>query len=726
MLMQALDTFIGLVSVFLILSLIVSALGEGVSGWFNFKGKNLKKSIGTLLDESTAEAFFEHDAIRRLQKDGWHGPRLPSYIPDTVIADVIVDLCVNRRPEGESSNDDTGDQRQPITPNTVNKALSELDAGFATTLRNLWQKSQYDVATFKSLIADWFNLTGDRSTGWFRRKLAFSLFVVGFVVSMALNADTLYMFNALSNDDSLRESFVEYATDLVDEARAAEIPCEDDACRALVQRFVEGAEPSSDESTQLATLCDQPDGLDADACRTQLAGKLDVQQQVCSALDVEGECSLRNLISGALPEVTPLLGFDLLTAELKAIPEEGQWSLFWLNNHEWAFWFLKVIGWFLTAAAVSLGAPFWFDLLQKIVQIRSSMKPTASTPATVSGEKSEASTAQVPRARAVIRASATDAVALDDLGHFDARTFGFSPLNIFWSARLSKLAYAPDAARIAAELEDWGAEGELLDREGSQCIVARTPKAAFLSFRGTENKVEDWLTDAEIPLRAPAWHKKSGYQVHTGFDKGLESIWSDDPGGFQGIGTKLTEMGVFEQKIPIWLSGHSLGGALAALGALRLAHFLAANKHGNIIGGVHTFGQPRVGDPACAAALEQAYPARYFRSVNNRDIVPRVPLPATPDIYSLITKANEKLPDGEPKLQVLDYAHAGRVIYFNDMGKAMMDPPIWYRSLDTLVVGTTMEQIKTAARETAGDHSMDKYVELQRGMLDVAVDDVAA
>ncbi len=40
-----------------------------------------------------------------------------------------------------------------------------------------------------------------------------------------------------------------------------------------------------------------------------------------------------------------------------------------------AGWLLKLIGWFLTAAAITLGAPFWFDLLKNLVNIRSSMKP---------------------------------------------------------------------------------------------------------------------------------------------------------------------------------------------------------------------------------------------------------------------------------------------------------------------------------------------------------------
>jgi len=719
MLMQALDTFIGLISIFLILSLIVSALGEGVSSWLNFKGRILRKSIATLLDEDMAASFFEHRAILRLQKERFLiGPRLPAYLPDKVIAEVIIDLCVNPPgPDDGAAADAQPVKSVPITPNTVDQAIRDLDPSrsYAAALYNLWQQADCNVDTFVALVADWFNLTGDRSTGWFRRRLAAALFVVGLAVAIVLNADTLYMFDTLSNDASLRESYVAYATDLVDDAREAGIACEDDACWTLVDDFLGGAEISdSDEQAQLASLCGQAGGFDAGSCRDVLAPKRDVQIQVCAALGVEGECTLRKLISDALPEATPLLGFDLLKAEVEAVADGEQGT----------FWSLKVFGWILTAAAVSLGAPFWFDLLQKIVQIRSSVKPATSPPVSASpGQQNDASTASVPAARSVIRAAPASAAALDDLGRFDSRTFGFSPVNLFWSARLSKLAYAPDSARIIAELEEWGAEGRLLDWGGSQCIVAHTPRAAFLSFRGTESNIEDWLTDAMVTLRPPPWDGAADYTVHTGFDDALEDIWidhtDDDGRPVKGIGTTLEEAGVFERNSPIWLSGHSLGGALAALASLRLSHYCRSKGYGNVIGGIHTFGQPRVGDPACAAALEQAFPARYFRSVNNRDVVPRVPLPKTPDIVKLVKNANAGLEPGEPKLEVLDYAHAGRVIYFNDVGKAMMDPPIWYRGLDTLAAGSTIESIKLAARETVSDHSMDRYVELQRTMLDV-------
>jgi hypothetical protein len=59
-----------------------------------------------------------------------------------------------------------------------------------------------------------------------------------------------------------------------------------------------------------------------------------------------------------------------------------EWALF--KGHGWE-WLLKFFGWVLTAAAVSLGAPFWFDLLNKFMVVRSTVKPHEKSPE----EKSE-------------------------------------------------------------------------------------------------------------------------------------------------------------------------------------------------------------------------------------------------------------------------------------------------------------------------------------------------
>ncbi|UVS79004.1 lipase family protein [Actinokineospora sp. UTMC 2448] len=71
----------------------------------------------------------------------------------------------------------------------------------------------------------------------------------------------------------------------------------------------------------------------------------------------------------------------------------------------------------------------------------------------------------------------------------------------------------------------------------------------------------------------------------------------------------------------IWFTGHSLGGALAALAAMRL-HFEEPRL---LADGVYTFGQPRVCDRTLAQAHDEAFRGRAHRFVNNNDIVPQVP-----------------------------------------------------------------------------------------------------
>ncbi|MCU1329273.1 MAG: lipase class 3 [Bryobacterales bacterium] len=145
----------------------------------------------------------------------------------------------------------------------------------------------------------------------------------------------------------------------------------------------------------------------------------------------------------------------------------------------------------------------------------------------------------------------------------------------------------------------------------------------------------DWLSDAQI--RHSAWGT-SGAKVHDGFGKALGAVWGTIgvlPERLQNLGNKS-----------VWITGHSLGGALAELCAAR-----AVIDAGIPVQGVYTFGQPRVGDGTFATAVENAIGDRIFRHVNHRDIVPRVP--------------------GFGML----YRHYGTQIYFDKDGKSVQAAP---------------------------------------------------
>lgn len=103
-----------------------------------------------------------------------------------------------------------------------------------------------------------------------------------------------------------------------------------------------------------------------------------------------------------------------------------------------------------------------------------------------------------------------------------------------------------------------------------------------------------------IDIRLSDW--PGGGRVHSGFKTALEEVWNVLQPEIARLQT---------QDVKIWLTGHSLGAALATLAADRLPD----------VQGLYTFGSPRLGDRDFQAHFR--VPA--YRVVNGDDIVPTVP-----------------------------------------------------------------------------------------------------
>jgi hypothetical protein len=124
-----------------------------------------------------------------------------------------------------------------------------------------------------------------------------------------------------------------------------------------------------------------------------------------------------------------------------------------------------------------------------------------------------------------------------------------------------------------------------------------------LAFRGTDPAtLPNWLTDVVVKLVERAEYKG---RVHQGFSSVLRRTWGM-------IETILHEV----QDKPLFVTGHSMGGALSVLAACRLA------KMGCPPVVVYTFGAPRVGDLKFCTG----YALPTYRVVNGLDIVPELPL----------------------------------------------------------------------------------------------------
>ncbi|HMP16068.1 MAG TPA: lipase family protein [Gemmatales bacterium] len=141
----------------------------------------------------------------------------------------------------------------------------------------------------------------------------------------------------------------------------------------------------------------------------------------------------------------------------------------------------------------------------------------------------------------------------------------------------------------------------------TQGFVGATDKAVVLAFRGTEpDKWQDWCTD--FNSKQKLW---LSCQVHTGFATAHDGVANQ----YMEL---IRKMRTHQQAI--YVTGHSLGGALATLAGKVLA---TGTEEGENLKPhlVISFGAPKVGDNRFAST----YGVTLLRFVHNEDIIPHVP-----------------------------------------------------------------------------------------------------
>src|SRR5580765_3073254 len=199
---------------------------------------------------------------------------------------------------------------------------------------------------------------------------------------------------------------------------------------------------------------------------------------------------------------------------------------------------------------------------------------------------------------------------------FEPRATSFSKANAQILAQASAMAYRePATCAKWAAVSGFTGPFDVFDNADTQGFVAESADAIILAFRGTQpNRPMDWFVD--FRATRGAWAHSVGH-VHDGFYRALRNVWGVTLANGEILPRRLLNRG----NKTIWITGHSLGGALAKLCAAQ-ALFVSQIP----VQGVYTFGQPRVGDKDFAGAVSAKLGSGIFRFVNDRDIVPRVPL----------------------------------------------------------------------------------------------------
>lgn len=201
----------------------------------------------------------------------------------------------------------------------------------------------------------------------------------------------------------------------------------------------------------------------------------------------------------------------------------------------------------------------------------------------------------------------------------------FSAINAWWFSELSTLIYDNQAYSRKILNNILGIDNNDIhwfDHQGNQAMLVNYQNAQILIFQGThfprltytdfasltrtaENILVDDLVLEQIEQTIEANSQSATMGLHKGFSKAL-GLQNQPDNLWHQITAKL------DNSKPLWVAGHSLGGAMATITAMRLPKQVA---------GLYTYGAPGVGDVRAQQWQKQHLNGKFFRYVNGGDIV---------------------------------------------------------------------------------------------------------
>ncbi|UPK67231.1 hypothetical protein [Chitinophaga filiformis] len=308
-----LEVAIGIIFLYVLVSMICTALREGIETFTKTRAAYLERGIRELLHDREAQniarSFFGHPMINSLYTSDYtpgentqtpglfdRGKNLPSYIPSKNFALALMDIAARGAQNNAVSSDPNATEMSvaSIRANILNIQNIPVQRAMLTAL----DSAQGDLGRLQQNLEKWFDSSMDRVSGWYKRSTQWILFIIGLVLAVGLNINTIKIADYLFRNDDARKLIVTEAEN------ASKDP-------AFAQRSY------TEAKDELAAL------------------KLPIGWG-----------------NGVNPE-----GDDYKSGET------------------WNGYLIYVFGWLLTALAATLGAPFWFDLLNKIMVIRGTVKP---------------------------------------------------------------------------------------------------------------------------------------------------------------------------------------------------------------------------------------------------------------------------------------------------------------------------------------------------------------
>ncbi len=358
---EVLDVVISLIFIYLLFSLFVSAVNEILSQVFKVRGKELRFSIERMIGYKLLKEFYQNPKIDKTRyrsslfyatpfwkvyrwfRKKWSeqidleadniekkitSKSNPSVIATETFADTILDL---------------------IEDENLRKELFEQ----APFLKKIYDRAEGEVEELRLELENWFDEIMVYTSEWYKQKLKYILLALGFLTAVIFNVDSVAIFKTLANNPEARNAVVRQA-----EAYIESHNIEDGVVITVPSADTAEAVTSDTLNTRHGIhdfLQSQYNDCGAtEACQDSVDAVYPTLAGINSAYK-----KMDRLVHEDIDQLTTALGIGW-----SSFPDHKSWK-------DWVIdWSVRILGWLVTAVAISLGAPFWFDLLKKVVNLK--------------------------------------------------------------------------------------------------------------------------------------------------------------------------------------------------------------------------------------------------------------------------------------------------------------------------------------------------------------------
>ena len=410
-----LDVAIGLVFIYLLYSLLATTIKEFIATIFSYRGRMLERGLEQMLDGKNY-SFYWWDRIANFflwlfqwkKLGGEKGARIDSstFLSKTILnqepaagtnttpkilrwklnqkADLFAANITNhpiytrtaenalfaKKPAYLSAdnfsnilidvlgiNKTTGANQLPsmsdITSFVKDKLTDNLE--LQKILNVYIAQANNDVLQFKTLVENWYDSTMNRVSGWYKKQANRILIIIGFFLAAAFNVNTIGIVRKLSVDKNVREAMVKNASAYINEhIGSVHNPKSNKSGQDSIADTITAANPKA-KTTGIKT------DSTGDTNFAPIRAKLD---------------SIKKLYDSTIGETNTTMGlgwgdFGAKKGGTKPSEPPGFFAKIWFIFIKTFFNPYNLFGFLITAFAISLGAPFWFDLLNRFVNLRS-------------------------------------------------------------------------------------------------------------------------------------------------------------------------------------------------------------------------------------------------------------------------------------------------------------------------------------------------------------------